>query len=97
MKKDKKTKKANEKKYYVMFGFEEENPENTAYLKIDSSYQSGYGIYHIVNSAKYATKFPAKNYSRKKGFGTPYDWAEFFADEDELKEWNFHPVQFNPK
>ena len=88
-------KKKNSKKYYVMFGFEEADPTNTVYLKIDENEKNGsLGVYRIVNSASEATIFPAKNYKRKNGFGTPEQWADFFAEEAELQDWNFHPVPY---
>lgn len=79
------------RKYYVMFGFEESDPEHTAYLKIGKNGNIS-DIYSYVYDVANATIFPAKNYKRKKGFGTPEQWAYFFAKEDELQDWNFHPV-----
>lgn len=82
------------KKYYVMFGFEEANPSNTVYLKIRDDGNIHTPIYNIVKTAAEATVFPAKNYSKTKGFGTPVEWADFFAEEEDLQEWNFHPVPY---
>lgn len=87
-----KKQKTENRRHYVMYGFEEDNPEHTAYLKISNVNEGKLGFYKLVYSADEATKFPAKNYSRKKGFGTPEQWAYFFAEEDELQDWNFHPI-----
>lgn len=84
-------KKKTTRKYYVMFGFEENNPEHTAYLKIGKNGNISH-MYSYTYDKSQATIFPAKNYNRKKGFGTPEQWAYFFAEEEELANWNFHPV-----
>lgn len=95
-KNNKKTKTTAKPKMFVMFGFEEAEPENTAFLKIETDGSTGrYGIYSIVNSAEYATKFPEADDGSIKGFGTPYQWAEFFAEEEDLQDWNFHPVPYS--
>lgn len=89
-------KRIKQRKYYVMFGFEERDPEHTAYLKIEKN--KNYGniskIYSYTYDVSEATIFSEKNYKRKKGFGTPEQWAYFFAKEKELENWNFHPVVY---
>ena len=82
-------------KQYVMFGFEEANPDNVAYLKVGhDGVETIAGVYSVVADAKEATKFASENTTGKAGFAPPDKWAEFFAEEDELKEWNFHPVPY---
>ena len=82
-------------KQYVMFGFEEANPDNVAYLKVGhDGVETIAGVYSVVADAKEATKFASENTAGKAGFAPPDKWAEFFAQEDELKEWNFHPVPY---
>jgi hypothetical protein len=82
-------------KQYVMFGFEEANPDNVAYLKVGhDGVEMIAGVYSVVADAKEATKFASENTAGKVGFAPPDKWAEFFAQEDELKEWNFHPVPY---
>lgn len=82
-------------KQYVMFGFEEANPDNVAYLKVGhDGVETIAGVYSVVADAKEATKFASENITGKAGFAPPDKWAEFFAEEDELKEWNFHPVPY---
>lgn len=80
---------------YVMFGFEEANPDNVAYLKVGhDGVETIAGVYSVVADAKEATKFASENMTGKAGFAPPDKWAEFFAQEDELKEWKFHPVPY---
>jgi hypothetical protein len=92
---DKEMKSKKTHRYYVMYGFNESDPDITGYLKLEK-HQNGNvcGMYSVVADKSDATIFPAKNYSRKKGFGTPEQWAYFFAEEDELQDWNFHPVAY---
>lgn len=67
-------------KQYVMFGFEEANPDNVAYLKVGhDGVDTIAGVYSVVADAKDATKFASVNAAGKAGFAPPEKWAEFFA------------------
>lgn len=91
---DKKTDKKKQPKsrsklaWYVMVGFNKENPDKVGCLAIDVSPGSK-STYKIVGLSE-AKKFPSKNVNHVKGFGTPEQWLELFNSDPELEEWRFH-------
>lgn len=78
------------RKYAVLRGFREDDPTETGYLKIHKVGEHGdYGMYSIVPSVNFATRFPKFNYDMKPGFYSPERIAEFMICEDELHGWIF--------
>lgn len=78
------------RKYAVLRGFREDNPNETGYLRICTGEEKGdYGLYSIVPQANFATRFAKYNYDMKPGFYSPERVAEFMICEEELKGWIF--------
>jgi len=77
-------KKSKIAKRYVMYGFNKNDQDKTAYLKLSDDPLK---TYELTNDKKQALVL--KTYKKK--------WTDFFNNEQELKEWKFHPVMLNEK
>lgn len=77
-------------KWFVLMGFNKNDEDHTGFLSFDIDEKVSY---KIVDNVKDALKFPEKNITSKKGFGTPKQWLKFFNSEPMLNEWKFHLMQ----
>ena len=82
--------KNNTTKWFVLMGYNKNNEDNTGFLSFNIDEKVPYKIVDNVNDAM---KFPEKNVTSKKGFGTPVQWLKFFNSEPLLNEWKFHLMQ----
>lgn len=75
--------------WFVLMGYKKDDKDKTGFLAIDQE-KLGKNAYVCTKDKKKALKFPSENVYNVDSFGTPKQWLDFFKEENELSDWEFH-------